>query len=247
MILKEWDLSELMKEIFNKIRCFWRWHPEVALRYLPIAGIIKKEKREKGKILEIGSNWLGIAPYLSEPVTGLDKNFGAKKFFLLKQVQGDAECLPFADKSFDIVLAVDLFEHIAPDGRKKVLTEITRVAKDFIIVAVPCGKEAETEDKWLAEELKAKNKTYKFIEDHLRYGLPEEKEMIELIKETVNHGKIEIFSNENIPLRRFLMRGWLRKGFLANLIFRKLMLFLIPVFLRLDKKSPYRIIFKINL
>jgi SAM-dependent methyltransferase len=41
--------------------------------------------------------------------------------------RGDAGCLPFADESFDLVLATDVIEHVDDDGAA--LREITRVLK----------------------------------------------------------------------------------------------------------------------
>lgn len=50
-------------------------HPEAALRYLPIVDLLKKERLENSKILEIGSGSYGITPYLKKEVVGIDMSF----------------------------------------------------------------------------------------------------------------------------------------------------------------------------
>ncbi|MBW3651074.1 MAG: class I SAM-dependent methyltransferase, partial [Actinobacteria bacterium] len=47
-----------------------------------------------------------------------------------------ASRLPFADRRFDLVLAIEVLEHV-PDPAAA-LTEIARVAKDAVVLSVPC-------------------------------------------------------------------------------------------------------------
>lgn len=46
----------------------------------------------------------------------------------------DALSLPFADQSFDAVYCKDLFLHLPPDDWKRVLREMVRVARKFVVV-----------------------------------------------------------------------------------------------------------------
>ena len=50
-------------------------------------------------------------------------------------VQGSALTLPFADKSFDLVLVIEVLEHL-PDP-EQALREIARVASGSVVVSVP--------------------------------------------------------------------------------------------------------------
>ncbi len=47
-----------------------------------------------------------------------------------------ASRLPFADRRFDLVLAIEVLEHV-PDPAAA-LTEIARVARDAVVLSVPC-------------------------------------------------------------------------------------------------------------
>lgn len=55
----------------------------------------------------------------------------------------DAGRLPFADDSFDNVLAIHLLEHLDPPHGDRVLREALRVARRRVVVAVPLENEAD--------------------------------------------------------------------------------------------------------
>src|SRR3989338_7491070 len=96
---------------------FYRWHPEVALRYLPL---VKEIKALPGStILEVGSGGLCITPYLGASVTGLDVEFNPPFHPLLNRVVGSVLQIPFKKDSFDIVVCVDTLEHLQSKHRQK--------------------------------------------------------------------------------------------------------------------------------
>jgi ubiquinone/menaquinone biosynthesis C-methylase UbiE len=50
-------------------------------------------------------------------------------------VVGDAESLPFADATFDIVISLRLFGHMPPTARVRALSDFRRVSGGHVIVA----------------------------------------------------------------------------------------------------------------
>src|SRR5437868_11525675 len=46
--------------------------------------------------------------------------------------------IPAADRSYDVVTAVDVLEHIDPQNRQAALTELCRVARRRVVLNYPC-------------------------------------------------------------------------------------------------------------
>ena len=226
-----------MKDRLLSFFPFYRWHPEVAIRYLPLIGEI--EKLGRPSVLEIGSGGLGIAPYLSRRVTGLDTNFAPPFHPLLEQKTGSVLAIPFAPKSFDVVIAVDALEHIDRKNRKQAIDEMLRVAAKEVIIAVPTGKESQEQD----EELnlvyqKMHGRPYPYLKEQIGFGLPEISEIKSLLGDNVR-----MEQNEPLALRRFLMLGWMGKGIVNKIIYWKLLLLVLPLFSFWRRPPYYRTIF----
>lgn len=229
---------------------FYRWYPEIALRYLPIVSEINNNGTNKS-ILEVGSGGLGITPYLGRKITGLDNKFYPPYHHLLKKVNADVLDIPFKNESFDIVLSVDMLEHLKSSDRYRAISEMFRVAKQKIILAVPCGRQAYEQDKELDRIYKKQTgRSYHFLAQQIDFGLPERKLLQTLIYKIAKTKKqrisLLIKSNENLALRMFLMKGWISRNLIVNFIFRKILLLCIPVFRLFNQDPCYRQIFIID-
>ena len=253
-------LSELTALKFTP---WYRWHPQLALRYLPVVEEIRKYRLTKARgltfrradpisIIEIGSGGLGIAPYLKMPVTGVDVRFEDPIHSLLKPVIGDAINLDFSDNSFDVVVSMDMLEHLSNKKRAKAISEMLRVARKMVVVGAPCGDNARKQDKKLKEKyVKSRKKSFGFFEEHQKYDLPVKEDIIQYIKQAaeVKRRNLEIIikGNMNIKMREFLMKGWISERLLMNILFRKIFLLFIPIFRILDRPPYYRQLFFIKL
>ena len=244
-------MSVLMKNSFKQyvkgLFLFRGWHPEVALRYLPIVARIKKLDR-KPSVLDVGSGGLGIAPYIKMKVTGLDVGFSPPYHERLLKIEASALKLPFADASFRIVVSVDMLEHLSKTERFQAISEMIRVAGKAVFLAVPSGKLSQAQDEQLSLYYREKfGKSYHFFDEQIGFGLPEPSDLSADIRKAARMQnkkiRVEIENNENLKLRDFLMKGWMTKNLFINVFFRKIMLLVLPLMIRLNRPPAYRKIF----
>ncbi len=105
----------------------------------------RKELRKyvKGRVLDIGIKdgyfWNQNKP---RNVIGIDLIY--YKGFV--DLIADARYLPFKDKSFDTTVITEVFEHINPKDREKVIREIERVTKEVVIISAPSRAEINMYD-----------------------------------------------------------------------------------------------------
>lgn len=244
-----------MKKIitfFEKIVGVHHWHPKIALRYLPIVKAIHTRLKHPYSVLDVGSNGLGIAPYLKEKVIGLDLSFDQPIAENLTAVCGSAEHIPFSDRSFEAVVCMDTLEHIPPKARDKVLFELIRVTTRLLCIGVPTDTLSHEQDKELFDLYRRKKgKDFPYLIEHIKYGLPDsealKQTMIEISKKLNRKISIEMIGNISLPMRLFLMKGWMHEGILANIFFRKILLLFIPFLSQFNKPPVYRTLFIVTI
>lgn len=70
-------------------------------------------------------------------VVGLDSSPAALRSVAREPTLGDATCLAFPDRSFDVAMANDVIEHLREPAARQVVDELSRVAARMVIVTVP--------------------------------------------------------------------------------------------------------------
>ena len=83
-------------------------------------------------------------------------------------------CLPYGDKTFDLVVSCDTLEHIAPANRLTFVDELLRVTRHLLLLIAPFDSEAtrSAEQRW-NEYMIARGVHHKQLQEHQRLGLPE--------------------------------------------------------------------------
>ena len=113
------------------------------IRYREIVRKIKNHKEKAPSIMEIGSGKVGITSYLKQQVIGVDITFNDyPSLGYLKEHIYDGSTLEYQDNSYDYVISVDMLEHVPETKRKKIIEEMLRVTKKFMILAFPCSNKS---------------------------------------------------------------------------------------------------------
>lgn len=119
-----------------------------------ISKIIKLLIKEKGKLLDLGfgrgylENEI-VKNNLDLKLFGIDISTFAvesiKKEIKGKFIKGDVIKLPFRNNLFEIVVSLEIMEHISPSNTFKVLREIYRVLKKNgkLIISIPLNERLE--------------------------------------------------------------------------------------------------------
>lgn len=156
-------------------------------------------------LLEAGSGSEGVARFASErwKITAVDRDFSDYGTASdgpddgVRRVRGDVTELPFADREFDVVVALDLLEHVPPDLREKALQEMARVAGRRLIMGCPCGAKALRSDHGLARWYRAlpRRDVPTWLDEHLDNGFPEPAELQRVLEP---YGSVHLVPNERI-------------------------------------------------
>ncbi|WP_143316584.1 class I SAM-dependent methyltransferase [Clostridium sp. HBUAS56017] len=159
-----------------------------------------RKNNETFKILEVGANeHKNLEKFLpNDVVTYLDISLPEELLHDPKYILGDATNMDFEDEEYDIVIALDVFEHIPVDRREAFVNELHRVSSKIAIISAPFNKLKVT----FAEE--RANAYYKsiigldhhWLYEHINNGLPSLAELESNLKK--NNVKYSSFSHGDL-------------------------------------------------
>lgn len=161
---------------------------DTALRYERAIALFADLYRPDLSIVEIGSGSAGITEFLKHPVTGVDTDFkrtAERQSSLLNQVQGAADNLPLQSASYDVVVSLDMLEHIPPAIRRLCLREMLRVLRPGgrCILAFPADESGERLDRRLNDAYRQVNGVaHPWIAEHFEHRLPKTEEIVSTLK-----------------------------------------------------------------
>jgi SAM-dependent methyltransferase len=109
-------------------------------------------------------------------------------------IPGNALSLPFPDKFFEMVVSLDVLEHIPGESRLHFLEELNRVSSNWILLAAPfASPEVKKAEKALVSEL-----GLHFLDEHTELGLPQE-DLITNFFKSEKGCHIQKFENGYLP------------------------------------------------
>ncbi|GAF86671.1 unnamed protein product, partial [marine sediment metagenome] len=119
-------------------------HPSVAERIRATVALIPPDVRT---VLDVGCGDGAITNELARryEVVGLDISAEALKHVKTKTYQGTLETAPFAPKSFDVVAAFEVLEHLPLREYELARRKMADLARRFVIVTVPYREPPQTD------------------------------------------------------------------------------------------------------
>lgn len=179
------------------------------IRYFSAISFIAKLK--PNRILEIGCGSKGIGKFCNEKFIGVDLRFddytknSREIANTMTPIIANVKNLPFQDNAFDVVIMVDVIEHLPSKKRSVAVEESYRVSSKWMIVAFPTGKGAVRNDRDLKEWLLLKKiKVPEWLNEHLSIPNPRVSEIKKILDKF--SGKLKIEKNSWLPLHRVVMR-----------------------------------------
>ncbi len=162
--------------------------------------------REKGKplkILEVGSNVHQLLGKLlpGDAIDYLDLEIPEDMRGKANIIVGDATELALMDGSYDVVVALDVYEHIPQERRKAFLSHTCRVARLLTVIGAPFDyphtiqAEKEASDYWKS----LFGEPYRWLHEHALNGLPSLAWSIQQVQgmgyqlSTLKHGEINLW------------------------------------------------------
>ena len=159
---------------------FWFLHPDIHERQRFIASKIPTGR----SILDVGGEQR-VLEQIGKAREYYTINIDSKKTGIhthhqrsSKDLVYDGKHIPFPAKHFDVLVCIDVLEHVPKNNRHDLIVEMLRVTKETLIISAPYGSEAHIEtEKQLAEDLHKKKHDVTFLKEHIKIGLPSPEEV----------------------------------------------------------------------
>jgi SAM-dependent methyltransferase len=161
---------------------------DTALRYEAVLRLLAERWRPGVEVLEVGSGSGGVTEFLAYPVTGVDPAFertAERSTEFLRRVPGRATALPLDDASFDLVLCVEVVEHLAAEEREPALAEMVRVLRPGgrLVLTFPADATAAALDRWLDDAYRARHGVpHPWVAEHLAEGVPRTDDVVAALR-----------------------------------------------------------------
>lgn len=155
----------------------WAWTFDAALRYGVVSEHLGQQDSRKSawRICDVGCGTRGgLASYLRTPVLGIDLSFEPRiirRFPLCRPVTASALALPMANATFDVVVCMDVLEHVAAEKRRQLVEEVFRVVRPhgWVFIGAPCGAEVrQAEEEANALFRASTGRDHPWLIEHLR-------------------------------------------------------------------------------
>ena len=167
------------------------------VRYAKIIAKYRELLDPSISLLEVGCGAYGIATFLDRPVVGVEPDGVQPMVENLTIQRASVSDLPFENDAFDVVVCVDVLEHLAAPDRIPAIREMLRVAKRRLILSCPTRYYGELGEHELASWFQRRYGDIPgWLQEHLTNGLPDTGELIQAVASL--GFPFEVFGNEGM-------------------------------------------------
>jgi len=209
-------------------------HIGLFLRHKETVNILRKKKIFSGKILDAACGTSGIVSYLSDNyhVYGVDLSLKKIKNARTITLCANGMRLPFANNTFDAVVALDLLEHIKDQDRIILIDELKRVSSGPLIMHFPAQSDdglyqgKEYDQRFMDFFMKIYRKAEINTKEHLANKYPDP----HFLKNHYPEAEIYPFQNADLWLKYTKVKNLPFIGFIGGIYY---------LFLNKEPKPPY--------
>ncbi|OAB41816.1 class I SAM-dependent methyltransferase [Paenibacillus antarcticus] len=147
-------------------------------RYNNVRNIINELRvdGETFRILEVGANeHRNLEKFLPlDNITYLDIQLPEELIDDPNYILGDATNMSFSDNEYDVIVALDVFEHIPEEKRNQFIDELYRVSSQICVITAPFHSQqtVDAESRVNTVYKSLFNKNFIWLEEHMDNGLP---------------------------------------------------------------------------
>lgn len=177
--------------------------PHHAVRYAPVVSRLRRLP-PGSRVLEVGSGVEGLGAFWPGAFVGVDLAFDGPRAPNLRAVIADGVRLPFADRTFDLVVSVDVLTELPSHVLGPVCAEMARVARREVLVLAVTGPDAEAFDRDAAAGLRRSGRAVPpWLVQEIATGAPATETVAAALGA---HGRLRVGSNTSIAWQRRLFR-----------------------------------------
>lgn len=174
-------------------------------RYQNVTDIINSMRMpgQVFNILEVGANeHQNLEKFLPiDQITYLDIQLPEHLKNNPKYILGDATSMDFPDNHYNVVVALDVFEHIFENDRERFISELHRVSSNFFVITAPFHSPEVVEAERRVNEVYKSifNKNFIWLEEHMMNGLPDLVKLSTFLRsqsidyKIISHGDVHIW------------------------------------------------------
>lgn len=169
-----------------------RWQPDKWERLTLVARLVGDDAES---VLDVGGRAREMA-WLLQPSRVVSVNVTPPADI----VAPHGRPLPLSDASFDVVTSTDVIEHMPAVDRGAHIRELVRVARARVVLCFPVGS-TEKDQAELRMRLLLRQEldiTLDFLEEHIRFGLPREREVRDLVERAAPGSTVNVWYQNGI-------------------------------------------------